>query len=55
MMATLVCPLVSAGKDISHMCLEEECAWYLKNYKACSAYVLAYNAALDIKTKQNNK
>lgn len=54
-MSVLVCPLMSAGKDISQVCIEEDCAWYLKNYKACGAYVLAYNAAIDIKKKQENK
>ena len=54
-MSVLICPLMSAGKEITQVCLEEDCAWYLKNYKACSAYVFAYNAALDIKKKQENK
>lgn len=47
-----VCPLLSAGKENPNMCLEEDCALYLKSYKACSVYVMAYNAALEIKKKQ---
>ena len=47
-----VCPLISQGKDTPAMCLEEDCAFYLKSYKACSVYVVAYNAALEIKKKQ---
>jgi len=53
MSSVLVCPMMSAGKEVTQLCIEENCAWYLKNYKACSAYILAYNAALDIKKKQS--
>ena len=49
---TPVCPLISAGKEIPQVCVEENCAWYIKNYKTCSVYVLAHNAALEIKQKQ---
>lgn len=58
MRQTLICPLISAGKDISQVCEEENCAWYMKSYKTCSVYILAHNAALNIKDKQttsNNK
>ena len=34
------------------LCQQEDCAWYLKNYKSCSVYVLAHDAALNIKAKQ---
>ncbi len=47
-----VCPMLSTGKDVPQVCIEEKCAWYLKSYKACSSYVVAYNAAMDIKQKQ---
>jgi len=47
-----VCPLMSNTNEKPTMCLEEDCAFYLKSYKACSVYVLAYDAALDIKNKQ---
>jgi hypothetical protein len=46
---------MSAGKEVSQICMEDSCAWYLKSYKACSAYVLAYDAALDIKKQQDVK
>lgn len=48
-----ICPLMSAGNDIEIVCAQEKCAWYLKNYKTCSVYLLAHNAALDIKQKQS--
>lgn len=54
-MSILICPLISAGKDVERVCLEESCAWYLKNYKACSTYILAYHAAMDIKKNQDTK
>ena len=47
-----ICPLLSSGNDINLACLQENCAWYMKNYKTCSIYILAHNAALDIKDKQ---
>ena len=34
------------------LCVQEECAWYMKNYKSCSMYVLAHDAALNIREKQ---
>ena len=46
------CPLLSAGSDKSMVCLQESCAWYMKNYKTCSMYLIAHNAVLDIKAKQ---
>lgn len=46
------CPLMSAGKDMEVICAQERCAWYLKNYKLCSVYMLAHNAALDVQSKQ---
>lgn len=49
------CPLMSAGNTIEVVCTQERCAWYLKNYKMCSMYVLAHNAALDIQGKQGKK
>lgn len=47
-----ICPLMSAGGDIEKICAQEKCAWYVKSYKTCAAYVLAHNAALEIKDKQ---
>ena len=37
------------------VCQQEDCAWYLKNYKSCSIYVIAHDAALNIKAKQQPK
>lgn len=48
-----ICPLMSAGNDIQVVCSQERCAWYMKNYKTCSVYLLAHNAVLDIKEKQS--
>lgn len=48
----LICPLMSAGQQVPQVCLQEECGWYMKCYKTCSVYLLAHNAALDIKKKQ---
>lgn len=52
---TPYCPLMSAGNTVEVICAQERCAWYLKNYKMCSVYILAHNAALDIATKQPHK
>jgi len=49
------CPLMSAGTSTEVVCTQECCAWYLKNYKMCSMYVLAHNAALEIQAKQSTK
>lgn len=49
------CPLMSAGNTIEVVCTQERCAWYLKNYKMCSMYVMAHNAALEISAKQSKK
>ena len=53
--STPYCPLMSAGKDIEVVCSEERCAWYMQNYKKCSMYIIAHNAAMDIQTKQAKK
>ncbi len=46
---------MSAGNEIHIVCAQENCAWYMKNYKTCSVYLLAHNAVLDIKEKQSKK
>lgn len=46
------CPLISAGQAYPQVCLQEECAWYMKPYKTCGVYLLAHDAALNIKSKQ---
>lgn len=53
MAESVKCPLMSAGQERSIICLQEDCAWYMKSYKTCSVYILAHNAALDIKKKQS--
>ncbi len=49
------CPLMSAGCDFEKVCTQESCAWYMKNYKSCSIYILAHEAALNIKEKQTKQ
>ena len=49
------CPLMSAGNSIEVVCSEERCAWYMQNFKKCSIYILAHNAAVDIQSKQVKK
>ena len=46
------CPLMSGYEGNYVVCQQEDCAWYLKNYKTCSVYVLAHDAALNIRAKQ---
>lgn len=53
--STPYCPLMSAGSSVEVICTQERCAWYLKNYKMCSMYVMAHNAALEIQAKQSKK
>ncbi len=47
------CPLMSAGNDLPVVCAQERCAWYVK--QSCSVYLLAYDAAMNIKEKQAKK
>lgn len=47
-----ICPLISAGQKEIQICAEDTCSWYMKSYKTCAVYILAHNAALDIKKKQ---
>lgn len=54
MLSIPICPLMSAGSEFERVCAQEKCAWYVKSYKTCAAYVLAHNAALEIKNKQND-
>lgn len=50
-----MCPLMSAGNEIQVLCSQDKCAWYMKSYKTCSVYLLAHDAALNIKQKQAKK
>ena len=55
-LAILRCPMMSNGAENNYvLCQQEDCAWYLKNYKSCSIYVIAHDAALNIKAKQQPK
>ncbi len=47
-----LCPLMSVGSQVEIVCMQENCAWYLKNHKICSVYMLAHNALLDVQAKQ---
>ena len=50
-----LCPLMSVGSQVEIVCMQENCAWYLKNYKICSVYMMAHNAMLDVQAKQAAK
>lgn len=54
-MAIPICPLMSAGKDVTQICVQEKCAWYIASLKTCSMYIMAHNALLDVKAKQGEK
>ena len=47
-----ICPLMSVGSQVEVVCLQENCAWYLKNYKICSVFMMAHNATLEVQAKQ---
>ena len=50
------CPLMSSSdNNYNVLCQEEECAWYVKAFKSCAMYIIAHNAALDIKAKQSKQ
>ena len=53
-MSIPICPLMSAGNSVEIVNKKKKCSWYIKNYKTCSVYLLAHNAALDIKEKQSH-
>ena len=46
------CPLSLANPNGNHVCLQEDCAWWVANTKTCVAYVIAHNTMLEIKQKQ---
>lgn len=54
MASMLVCPLLSSGSTLDKMCLREKCAWYVQSANACSIYVTAHDALINIKEKQQN-
>ena len=43
---------MSVGSQVEIVCMQENCAWYLKNYKICSVYMMAHNSMLDVQAKQ---
>ena len=47
-----LCPLMSVGSHVEIVCMQENSAWYLKNYKICSVYMMAPNSMLDVQAKQ---
>lgn len=47
-----LCPLMSAGNDIPQVCTQERCAWYMKNVRACSLYVIAHSQLTKTKASQ---
>ena len=49
----LTCPILSIGSPNDKVCIQESCAWYMNNTKTCAMYIMAHNAILDIKEKQN--
>ncbi|MCR4880549.1 MAG: hypothetical protein K6A44_01165 [bacterium] len=51
-MAIPKCPMMSGSDGNYVVCQQEDCAWYLKNLKTCAIYVLAHDAALNIRAKQ---
>ncbi len=50
---TPICPLMTQGEEAVRLCEQEKCAWYIQGVQACSMYVMAKEALLTIKEKQN--
>lgn len=50
-----VCPLMTIGQPSAILCVQDNCAFYVKNFKMCSIYMMGHNAALDIKMKQTQQ
>ena len=46
------CPLSMANPNGTHICLQEDCAWWVSSTKTCVAYVIGHNNVLEIKQKQ---
>lgn len=47
---TPYCPLLSVNKEVSVLCQEELCMWYIKQLKLCSVTVLAYTNAINLQS-----
>jgi len=50
-----VCPMSMNNNNGEHICLQENCAWYMSNTKTCAIYVIAHNNILEIKQKQGKQ
>lgn len=48
MSETPYCPLLSINKEVSVLCQEELCMWYIKQLKLCSITVSAYTNAMSL-------
>lgn len=49
---TPYCPLLSIEKEVSVLCQEELCMWYVKQLKLCAITVTAYANALNLQMPQ---
>ena len=49
-----ICPMLSSGSGHDMVCMQEKCAWYMKNSKLCAIYVVAHNNLKKKKKKQSN-
>ena len=47
-----ICPISLASSGGTHVCLQENCAWWISSTKTCVAYVIGHNNVLQIKEKQ---
>ena len=47
-----ICPMSMSNPNGEHICLQENCAWYMSNTKTCAVYVVGHNNVLEIKQKQ---
>ena len=46
------CPMSMNNPNGAHICIQENCAWYMSNTKTCAVYVVGHNNILEIKQKQ---
>jgi len=53
-MSIPICPLMSTAESVA-ICAQEQCNWYIKNYKVCAVFMLGHEAALNVKQKQLQK
>lgn len=55
MPAIPICPLMSAGQEVPHVCMQEKCAWFMSAPKTCAIFIMAHDALLCVKEKQGGK